>query len=228
MTSFRTAACALVSGGLDSGVLLHRLLAQGVRVTPLYVRCGMRWEAAELHWLRRLLQVLRHPRLRPLDVVTLPMAPLYGAHWAFAGPVPGAHSADQAVYLPGRNLLLLSVAAIQAARHRVPLVALGVLAGNPFGDATPAFFRRFAACASEALASPLRVVAPLRGMSKTQAILAGRGAPLSLTFSCVDPRGRRHCGRCNKCAERMRAFVRAGIADPTRYASRDMSIRTFP
>jgi 7-cyano-7-deazaguanine synthase len=40
-----------------------------------------------------------------------------------------------------------------------------------------------------------------------------------LTFSCLAPQGRRHCGRCNKCAERKRAFRQAGIPDPTKYAS---------
>jgi 7-cyano-7-deazaguanine synthase len=27
-----------------------------------------------------------------------------------------------------------------------------------------------------------------------------------------------HCSRCNKCAERRKAFSEAGIPDPTRYA----------
>jgi 7-cyano-7-deazaguanine synthase len=31
--------------------------------------------------------------------------------------------------------------------------------------------------------------------------------------------GERHCGRCNKCAERRKAFADAGIADGTPYAS---------
>ncbi len=218
MTPLRTAACALVSGGLDSGVLLHRLLAQGVLVTPLYVRCGLRWETAELYWLRRLLRALRHPRLDTLVVVHMPMVSLYGAHWAFAGRVPGTRSADRAVYLPGRNVLLLTAAAIQAARRQIPAVALGILAGNPFGDATPSFLRRFSACMSEALGHPVRVLAPLRRMSKTKTLRAGRGAPLGLTFSCLQPRGSRHCGRCNKCAERRQAFRRAGLSDPTAYA----------
>jgi 7-cyano-7-deazaguanine synthase len=217
MTPSRTAACALVSGGVDSGILLHRLIAQGVRVTPLYVRCGLRWEAAELYWLRRLLRALQGDLLRPLAILEVPASPLYGAHWAFAGPVPSARSADQAVYLPGRNLLLLSAAAVFAARQRLPAVALGVLAGNPFGDARPGFLRRFGACAGLALGAPVHVLAPLRHLSKTQALLVGRRAPLALTFSCLAPRGRRHCGRCNKCAERRRAFRDAGLSDPTRY-----------
>ncbi|HEY5599987.1 MAG TPA: 7-cyano-7-deazaguanine synthase, partial [Candidatus Manganitrophaceae bacterium] len=47
----------------------------------------------------------------------------------------------------------------------------------------------------------------------------GRGLPLELTFSCIAPKGRLHCGRCNKCAERIRAFRSSGFSDPTRYGS---------
>jgi 7-cyano-7-deazaguanine synthase len=41
--------------------------------------------------------------------------------------------------------------------------------------------------------------------------------PLELTFSCIRPAGERHCGSCNKCAERRQAFASAGLKDPTDY-----------
>ena len=46
----------------------------------------------------------------------------------------------------------------------------------------------------------------------------GRGMPLGETFSCLRPVGGRHCGRCNKCAERRAGFGAAGMTDPTEYA----------
>jgi len=45
----------------------------------------------------------------------------------------------------------------------------------------------------------------------------GRNLPLKLTFSCISPVSGQHCGRCNKCAERRRAFADAGVPDPTDY-----------
>ena len=45
--------CALVSGGLDSGVLLANLLRDGSTVQPIYVRAGMAWEGVERRWLVR-------------------------------------------------------------------------------------------------------------------------------------------------------------------------------
>src|SRR3989338_10157515 len=86
--------CLLLSGGLDSGVLLQQFLACGTRVFPVYLRCGFRWGAAELYWLRRVLRAIRSHRLLPLQVTALPLRTLYGAHWSFSGCVPGALSAD--------------------------------------------------------------------------------------------------------------------------------------
>ena len=212
--------CVLMSGGLDSGVLIHRLLHTASTVTPLYIQCGLRWEAIELYWLRRFLRQSRRPNLDPLQVIRLPLDSLYGRHWSVVGRgVPGARSADEAVYLPGRNVVLLSAAAVWCASRRISTIAIGVLQGNPFGDASPRFFTRLSACLSEALRSSIRIWAPFARESKSALIRSAAGAPLGLTFSCLGPRGRRHCGRCNKCAERRRAFRSADVADPTAYAS---------
>jgi len=210
----------LVSGGLDSAMVLHRLLASGARIVPLYLRCGLSWETAELHWLRRFLRAVRSPRLAPLDVIDAPLGWAYGSHWSVSGrKVPSARTSDRAVFLPGRNLLLLSYAGIVCAQRGISTIALGTLRGNPFGDATPRFFSQLASCLSQALERPIRVVAPLHRMSKTQALRAATDVPLQLTFSCLSPSGYRHCGRCNKCAERKRAFRDAGVPDPTIYAN---------
>ena len=39
-------------------------------------------------------------------------------------------------------------------------------------------------------------------LEKQQVMELGRTFPLDLTFSCIAPRNKAHCGRCNKCAER--------------------------
>ena len=211
--------CALVSGGLDSAVLVRRLLAQGRRVAPLYVRCGLRWEPAERYWLRRFLRAIRSPRLAPLMVVDMPLRSVYGSHWSLTGRrMPGALSADAAVYLPGRNVLLISHAAIRCAQRRISTIAVGTLKSNPFGDASPRFFKAFASCLTSALEHPIRIRAPLRRLTKREVVRASRALPLHLTFSCLSPRGYWHCGACNKCAERRRAFRAAGVADLTQYA----------
>ena len=212
----------LASGGLDSAVLVA-VLARRQRVHPVYVRCGLAWERAEEAALGRFLRALGAARRRdvaPLVRLELPVAPLYGRrHWSLSGRgVPGARAALASNYLPGRNLLLGSLAAVYCARARIPALALALLGDNPFPDATPAFLRDFGRCASRALGAPIRVRAPFRRLAKEAVIRLGRDLPLELTLSCARPRAGRHCGKCTKCAERRTAFARAGVADPTSYA----------
>ena len=149
----------------------------------------------------------------------IPLRSTYGSHWSLTGRgVPGAASPDRAVELPGRNVLLISHAAVVCARRRITTIAIGILRGNPFGDATPRCFAALAAVLSQALHHSIRIVAPLRRLSKSQLIRTAPGCPFHLTVSCLQPLGHRHCGRCNKCAERRRAFRQAGVDDLTSYA----------
>ena len=91
------------------------------------------------------------------------------------------------------------------------------LADNPFPDGTNDFFREFAAAATVGLAHPLRIDVPFRDLTKQEVVLRGKDLPLELTFSCVQPHGLMHCGRCTKCAERQQGFAAAGVLDPTEY-----------
>lgn len=213
-------AGVLASGGVESAALLRWSLERYARVTPLYVRTGARWEPAELSRLRRLVTAFRARRLTPPVVLHVPVGDVYGRHWSLTGRgVPGADSPDPAVYLPGRNLLLLSKAAVHGALTGLDVLLLGTLKSNPFPDATPEFFAAMARAIRLGLTAPLRIETPFRDLHKADVIRAARDVPWNETFSCIRPAGTRHCGACNKCAERRRAFAEAGIADPTRYAT---------
>ena len=198
-------ACALVSGGADSAALVAHLLQKGETVYPVFVLSGYRWEEAELHWLKRLLSALACRRLKPLTCLR---APVHGSpHWAYTGRgVPGARSADEAVFLPGRNLVLLSAAAVFAAQNGIGTLALGTLRANPFADASPAFFASFEKTLRACFGLPIRIRAPFRRMTKAQVVRRYAPTPWGLTFSCLSPAGSRPCGRCNKCAERAKAL----------------------
>ncbi len=217
----RPSSVVLVSGGLDSAVLLVHEAAQ-FEVRPIYVRSGLAWEDAELRMLSRLMAApAMVGRMQPLTVVDVPMRDVYPPdHWAISGQPPAYDAPDAHVYLIGRNITLLTKAGIVAARGHARRVALGPLAGNPFPDTTPAFFAAMAEALARGLAYSLTIVTPFSALQKRQVIELGArlGVPFELTLSCMAPRGDTHCGQCSKCRERREAFAEAGVIDPSVYA----------
>jgi 7-cyano-7-deazaguanine synthase len=213
----------LLSGGLDSAVLLAEAAALG-EVQPLYVSVGLAWEAAERAAVTRLLD--RPPllgRVRPLAVLTVDMTDVYPVgHWAVQGKPPEYHTPDEDVYLPGRNIVLFGKAAVYCAMAGIDRLVVGTLQDNPFPDATPGFRAAMATALSMGLAHALRIEAPYAETSKASVIRRGvaLGVPLDLTLSCMKPEGSRHCGLCSKCRERHDAFLAAQADDPTDYADR--------
>ena len=128
----------LASGGVDSAILVAHQAAQGHVVHPMYIRFGLAWEQVEEACLRRFLDAIadRHD-IRPLTALQLPVADVYGAHWSVSGAdTPDETTPDEAVYLPGRNLLLLAKTTVWCGLHGVGTIALGTLRGNPFADST--------------------------------------------------------------------------------------------
>ncbi|HLF71235.1 MAG TPA: 7-cyano-7-deazaguanine synthase [Dehalococcoidia bacterium] len=225
----------LVSGGLDSAVLLADLARENT-VFPVYVEAGLAWEDEEQRALEAYLAALeagdtpdpaKAGRVRsgaldiqPLTKLEMPLRSLYGQHWSTTGEdVPGYDAPDEAVYLPGRNVLLIGVTSVWCALHDVNTIAIGSLDANPFPDATPQFFADYGRVLSGALDHKIEVVAPYRSQHKSEIIARFPALPLHLTLTCMAPRNGRHCGACNKCRERQEAFRAAGVEDKTPYAS---------
>jgi 7-cyano-7-deazaguanine synthase len=161
------------------------------------------------------------PRVVPPISLRLDMRDVYSAdHWAVRGEVPGFHTADEDVYIEGRNVVLLAKAGVFMARARMARVMIGTLAGNPFPDASSEFREAMSKALSLGLDRSLTIEAPFAHLHKADVIRLGRslGVPLELTLSCMQPRGGIHCGRCSKCRERRHGFRDAGGEDPTIYA----------
>ena len=212
----------LASGGLDSSVLIGDL-ARETTVFPLYVEKGLAWEAAERRALESFIRALDSPNVAATTVLSVPVRDLYGRdHWSLTGQgVPEAGSAADAVLLPGRNVLLLSLAAVWCSTHDIERIVLGSLGDNPFPDATPEFFEESGRLFSKALGRTVTVTAPYRHLHKADLIRRFSGLPLEHTLTCIAPvdgQPNVHCGACNKCYERRAAFAEAGVSDPTTYA----------
>lgn len=229
----RRACAVLCSAGLDSAVLLaHQAdTAGGATVVPVYVRVGLAWEDAERATLATLLASAAFAGrpaapIEPLVELHLDMRDVYPpTHWAIRGVAPAYDTPDEDVYIVGRNIVLLTKAAIACAYRGLGRIAIGPLAGNPFPDATPEFFAAMGGALSLGLAHGIAVEAPFASWQKSAVIARGveLGVPLDRTLSCMSPAPLegtwRHCGQCSKCRERRDAFAEAGIDDPTTYAA---------
>jgi 7-cyano-7-deazaguanine synthase len=220
LLSYSVPTAVLISAGLDSAVLAAHEARRG-RVHPIYVSTGLAWEAEERAALDALLAAPAFRNLEAVTELTFSVRDVYpDTHWAVRGEPPAFDTPDQDVYLTGRNIALLSKTAIHCARHGIDRIAMGPLAGNPFPDATPAFFSSMSRALSLGLAHALTIDTPFITLGKSAVIGIGvdLGVPLAATLSCMKPQDGQHCGQCSKCRERRDAFREAGVRDETRYA----------
>jgi 7-cyano-7-deazaguanine synthase len=213
----------LFSSGLDSAVLLADAASRYGGAQPIYVSVGLAWEPEERNMAAKFLDATRgRAQIAPLVQLRLDMRDVYPpTHWAVRGQAPGFDTPDADVYLDGRNVILLSKASVFMARAGLSRILMGPLAGNPFPDASPAFFDAMGRALSLGLGAQIQIEAPFLGMEKEEVIALGTSlqVPFELTLSCMQPSAGMHCGRCSKCRERRDAFRAAGIADPAPYAS---------
>ena len=210
----------LVSGGLDSAILLADMVNHKFpKVWPVFVQCGLYWEKTELEYLKRFINAIKAPNLAELIILDVPVGDLYKDHWSLTGiNVPDVKSPDEAVFLPGRNVLLTAKALLWCNLNQVKSLSLAVLESNPFPDATDSFFLTMEQAINESVSGNVKLLRPYAGMHKTDVLKIGRDAPLEHTFSCIYPINGMHCGKCNKCAERKNGFSQASMKDPTSYS----------
>jgi 7-cyano-7-deazaguanine synthase len=221
-------AVVLLSGGMDSAVVVAIAKAQGFDVHALSVRYGQR-HTSELDAAQRVAAQLGVAGHKTVDV---DLRSIGGSALTDAGidvPTTGdTGSTIPVTYVPARNTIMLSLALGWAEVLGANDIFCGVNAVDYSGypDCRPEFvaaFERLANLATKAgvEGAGLRVHAPLQFMSKADIAREGvrLGVDFGLTVSCyqADAEGRA-CGECDACRLRAQGFDAAGVADPTRYA----------
>lgn len=212
----------MVSGGLDSAVVLAELVGHCPAIYPVYVRVGSYWESVEQEYLLRFLDAVNDGSIRPLKVFQQPVGDLYGPHWSLTGKnVPALGTPDEDCFLFGRNVLLFAKPLLWCTQNKIPAIVTAPLGSNPFPDATPEFYAGLADIVGRSVEGKVRILHPYvdLGLHKREVLLRGSRFPLEHTFSCIQPVNGLHCGTCAKCGERQDGFRDAGIADPTRYTN---------
>jgi len=217
-------AVALISGGLDSFVAAAMLREQGYRLLALSIDYNQRHQV-ELAAAARIAGVLGAARhlVLPLDLR------------AFGGsaltddidvPKEGVGPGIPVTYVPARNTIFLSLCLgwAEASGARDIVIGVNALDYSGYPDCRAEFIAAFedmAALATKAgvEGDRFRVRTPLQQMTKADIVREGTrlGLDLGLSWSCYDPVGDLHCGRCDSCRLRSKGFAEAGVPDPTRY-----------
>lgn len=235
MTHFPRTAVCLVSGGMDSAVVLAEAKAMGFDAHALSFRYGQR-HSCELDAAARVAQELG---AREHRTVTVDLSALGGSSLTDDLVVPKDRDHDEigqgvpSTYVPARNTVFLSVALGWAEVLGATDLFVGVNAVDYSGypDCRPEFLTAFETLATLATAAGaeegqrFKVHAPLMELCKADIVrrAAELGVDLGLTHTCYDPvetPGERPlaCGRCDACLLRLAGFAEAGVTDPIPYA----------
>ncbi|ROO51267.1 7-cyano-7-deazaguanine synthase [Micromonospora sp. Llam0] len=215
----------VLSGGLDSTVLAHRLRAEGCDLTMLSFNYGQSHRrelefayrtAASLGGDHRVVQLGAIAELLAGSSLTDPAVAMPDGHYS--------DSLMRATVVSNRNAIMLDVAVAHAVAIGASAVAFGAHAGDHpiYPDCRPSFvaaYEQMVRVANEGfIDSDFAVLAPFINASKSQIVAEGArlGVPFGDTWSCYRG-GARHCGRCGTCVERREAFFVANVADPTEY-----------
>lgn len=218
-------AVVLLSGGLDSAVLLADLLSAGLSVKALSIHYGQRHQK-ELQAATNLAkfyevehEILEIPQLRKL---------LSGSALTSDDvSVPHGHYAEESMkqtVVPNRNMIFLALAGAMAVSQKLDGVAYAAHAGDHsiYPDCRPEFIASMAQSLGLCDWRSIELLTPFSGKNKSEIVKRGMEliVPFDKTWSCYEG-GRFHCGKCGTCVERKEAFGIAEVQDPTNYLNEE-------
>lgn len=218
-------AVVLLSGGLDSTVLLYSLLEK-YECFPLTINYGQR-HSKEISAAKAVCEACSKDLLERWKFVDLgALKNFLPSTLTGAGEVPEGHYADPVMkqtIVPGRNMILLAISAGYAQGIDAKYVAYAAHAGDHpiYPDCRPEFIdsvRNTISLGTGWKHDGVYLLAPF--VNKTKADVVKLGAklcvPFQLTYSCYKGE-KKHCRKCGTCVERAEAFRLAGVLDPTEY-----------
>ena len=225
-------AVILLSGGQDSATCLHWALPRFDSVHALTLSYGQR-HATEIEAARTIGRAAASHIFVELPAFgSLVSSALLGGGQSI--DAIGGHVDDQAPqglptsFVPGRNLVMLALAASHACSVGARMIVAGVCQTDYSGypDCRASFIEAMARACSEAMPSsarPIEIETPLMHLSKADTVALARllgpaaWAALGQTVTCYEGQ-RPGCGKCPACVLRARGFAEAGEEDPAHAA----------
>lgn len=141
------------------------------------------------------------------------------------GDIPDGHYEEltmKQTVVPFRNGIMLSVAGGYAESIEAKGLVIAAHSGDHaiYPDCREAFMKAMSDAIRLGTYAEVEVLRPFIAMSKADITRLGHtlGVDFATTWSCY--KGQEiHCGNCGTCVERREAFEKAGLPDPTVYAS---------
>ena len=136
---------------------------------------------------------------------------------------PGTNSKLPSTFVPGRNLVFLSLAAAKAYQLGIKDIVIGVCQTDYSGypDCRENFIKSMEKTISLSMDTEFRIHTPLMFLSKGETVLMmndlGKLDWLKETHTCYEGK-RPACGKCPACLLRLKGFEEAGIQDPLAYS----------
>jgi 7-cyano-7-deazaguanine synthase len=235
MTDQTKKAVVILSGGLDSTTCMGIAKAEGYELFPITFDYGQRHrieienakQVAEHYGVRERQKIIKLDFLRDFggsaltdDSIDVPNVMNEGTESAEEenGEIP-------VTYVPGRNLLFLSIATSYAEVTGAEAIYIGVNALDYSGypDCRPEFIHKVEEVISLATkvgveGKSISVRTPLIQWTKAEIIRQGMqlDVPYHLTTSCYNGKAEA-CGECDSCRLRLKGFEEAGSKDPIAY-----------
>lgn len=214
-------AVIILSGGMDSAVLLAHELSLGTRIAALSFDYGSKHNNRELPMAADICARADVPH----HVARLPFFnELFSSSLLQSGAdIPdGAYDAAsmKSTVVPFRNGILLAIAVGYAESIGASRVLIGSHSGDHhiYPDCRPAFNAAMDHTARIGTDGAVRIDAPFANLDKRAVGDLGRtlGVDFAHTWTCYKG-GELHCGTCGACDERKFALRNDQGLDPTRY-----------
>jgi 7-cyano-7-deazaguanine synthase len=222
----------ILSGGLDSAVLLAKLSREGKDIYALSFDYGQKHKK-ELECAKKLSEhygVIQH------EIIKIPI--LYGSALTDEiHEIPEGHYESEsmkATVVPNRNMIMLSLACAFAEANDISKVYYGAHSGDHhiYWDCRKEFIEAINDVLllndnvedmefhGDNKKSPqgLQVIAPFINLDKGDIACIGKAlnVPFELTYSCYKGQDI-PCGKCGSCVERAEAFSKAGWDNSLRF-----------
>ena len=213
----KTKCVVVLSGGPDSATVAYWAKNQGYDVNAITFKYGQ-IAHKEIECARKIAEKLAAP-IKVIDLSSLKEI-FHGVTSLCDENIPLTSSFTEPIIVPFRNAIFLSAAVAYAVSINANKIFYGAQGSDePFyPDCRKEFYEAFEKAAQLGTCKEIRVEAPFNGNTKSELIQIGSklGVPFQLTWSCYRDK-EKHCGKCESCVNRKKAFDQAGIRDPTEY-----------